>query len=52
MNIAVVQQEALPVLDEAGIGYQQKAAGLYAVDAIELAAGLCCSAVRAGTVAW
>jgi thiamine thiazole synthase len=48
MNIAVVQQEALPVLDETGIGYQQKAEGLYAVDAIELAAGLCCSAVRAG----
>jgi sulfide-dependent adenosine diphosphate thiazole synthase len=48
MNVAVVQQEAIPVLDEMNIRYKPKAGGLYAVDAIELAAGLCWNAVRAG----
>jgi thiamine thiazole synthase len=50
MNVAVVQQEAIPVLDEMAIRYTPKSSGLYAVDAIELAAGLCYSAVRAGVV--
>lgn len=48
MNVAVVQQEAIPILDELGIRYQPQSGGLYAVDAIELAAGLCWHAVRAG----
>lgn len=48
MNVAVVQQEAIPVLDELSIRYQPKFGGLYAVDAIELAAGLCWNAVRTG----
>jgi len=48
MNVAVVQREAIPVLDEMNIRYKPKSGGLYAVDAIELAAGLCWNAVRAG----
>ncbi|NLF67580.1 MAG: thiazole biosynthesis protein [Candidatus Anammoximicrobium sp.] len=48
MNVAVVQQEAIPVLDEMHIRYTPKSEGLYVVDAIELAAGLCFSAVQAG----
>jgi thiamine thiazole synthase len=48
MNVAVVQQEAVPVLEEMGIRYTPKSAGLYAVDAVELAAGLCFKALQAG----
>jgi thiamine thiazole synthase len=50
MNIAVVQQEAIPVLEEMSIRYTPKSPGLYAVDAIELAAGLCFKAAQAGVV--
>lgn len=48
MNVAVVQQEAVPILEEMRIRYTPKSAGLYAVDAVELAAGLCFQALQAG----
>jgi len=48
MNVAVVQQKAIPILEEMRIRYTPKSAGLYAVDAVELAAGLCFHALQAG----
>ena len=48
MNIAVVQEEAVPLLSEMGIRTKPAEDGLYAVDAIELGAGLCWNAVQAG----
>jgi len=48
MNVAVVQQEAVPILDEMRIRYTPKSAGLFAVDSVELAAGLCLGALQAG----
>lgn len=48
MNIAVVQEEAVSLLDELGIRSTPSGNGLFAVDAIELGAGLCTSAVRVG----
>lgn len=48
MNVAVVQEEAVPLLSEMGIRSKPAQGGLYAVDAIELAAGLCWNAVQAG----
>jgi len=48
MNVAALQQDALPILDEAGIRHERRAHGLYAVDAIELASALCVRALHAG----
>ena len=48
MNVAVVQKEAVPLLSEMGIRSKPAQDGLYAVDAIELGAGLCWNAVQAG----
>jgi thiazole biosynthesis enzyme len=48
MNIAVVQEEAVPLLTELGIRCELRREKLYAVDAIELSAGLCLKAVQAG----
>jgi sulfide-dependent adenosine diphosphate thiazole synthase len=48
MNVAVVQEKAVPLLSEMGIRSKPSQDGLYAVDAIELAAGLCWNAVQAG----
>ncbi len=48
MNVAVVQEEAVPLLDELGIRSQLRRENLHAVDSIELAAGLCCKALQAG----
>jgi len=50
MNEAVVQDDALELLDEIGITYKSGNAGLYTVDAIELAAGLALRAVQRGVV--
>ena len=50
MNIAVVQEAAVPLLSEMGIRSKPAKDGLYAVDAIELGAGLCWNAVQAGAV--
>jgi len=48
MNIAVIQDAALPILDEFGIRHKASGDGLHAVDAVELAAGLCWNALHAG----
>ena len=48
MNVTVVQEKAVPLLSEMGIRSKQEQDGLYAVDAIELGAGLCWNAVQAG----
>jgi thiazole biosynthesis enzyme len=48
MNVAVVQEEAVPLLSEMGIRGKRGQDGLYAVDAIELSAGLCWNAVQVG----
>jgi thiamine thiazole synthase len=48
MNVAVVQEEAVSLLSEMGIRTTPAQDSLYAVDAIELAAGLCWNAVQAG----
>ena len=48
MNIAVVQEEAVSLLSDMGIRSKPAQSGLYAVDAIELGAGLCWNAVQAG----
>jgi len=48
MNVAVVQEEAIPLLGEMGIHCKPARDGLYAVDAIELGAGLCWNAVQVG----
>jgi len=48
MSVAVVQDEAVALLNEMGIPCKPKGNNLYAVDAIELAAGLCYNALQAG----
>jgi thiamine thiazole synthase len=50
MNDIVVQQEAVPILDAAGIRRAPCSNGLYVVDATELACALCLAALRAGAV--
>ena len=48
MSVAVVQDEVISLLDEMGIRSQPRRGNLHAVDAIELAAGLCWNAVHVG----
>ena len=48
MNEAVIQEEALPVLDEANIRHKPTEEGLHTVDTMEMAAGLCLQALHAG----
>lgn len=50
MNMAVIQDEAVPLLDEMGIRSQARQGNLHAVDTIELAAGLCLKAIQAGVI--
>lgn len=50
MNEIVIQAEAVPVLEAAGIRHDRKAEGLAVVDAAELACALCLQAIRAGAV--
>lgn len=50
MNEAVVEANALPILDKAGIRYSEYSDGLYTVDTNELASGLCLQALKAGAV--
>lgn len=50
MNQVVVQDGALPLLDEIGIRHEPWHGELHVADAIELAAGLCLRAVQAGVV--
>jgi len=47
MNQAVVQDEALSILDDVGVRHAPYAGGLHTVDTIELTAGLCLAAIRA-----
>lgn len=48
MNVAVVQEEAVALLEEMGIRSTAAKDGLYAVDSVELGAGLCVAAIQAG----
>lgn len=48
MNEIIVQQEAIPVLDAAGIRSERRYEGLCVIDAAELACALCLQALRAG----
>jgi thiamine thiazole synthase len=48
MNDIVVQNEAVPILDTAGIRYVECSDGLFVADAAELARALCLQALRAG----
>ena len=48
MNVAVVEENALRILESYGIQYSEFKNGLYTVDTNELAAGLCFHAVQAG----
>ena len=45
---AVVQADALPLLDEIGVKYELRRMDLYATNAIELASGLCLKAIQSG----
>lgn len=49
MSEAVVQDDAVPLLDEIGVRHKIGRQGLHTVDAMELAAGLCVKAIQAGT---
>ncbi|MFW6065535.1 MAG: sulfide-dependent adenosine diphosphate thiazole synthase [Planctomycetota bacterium] len=48
MNIAIVQDEAVGILDEFSIGHQDRGGSLHSVEAGELAAGLCVKAIQNG----
>jgi thiamine thiazole synthase len=48
MSVAVVQEQAVALLREMGIRCAARQDKLYAVDAMELAAGLCWNALQAG----
>ncbi|MCK5219765.1 thiazole biosynthesis protein [bacterium] len=50
MNEAVIQEEALPLLDEVGIRHQPSQGGLHTTDAVELASGLCFHALQSGVI--
>ena len=49
-NEIVVQQDALPILDSFGIGYQEAGDGFFTADAVETASGLIFGARKAGAV--
>jgi thiamine thiazole synthase len=48
MSEAVVQDEALPVLRDTGMEAKSARPGLYTIDAMKLASGLCFQALQAG----
>lgn len=48
MNEIVVQEEAVPILEAAGIRHECRYEGMYVIDAAELACALCLQAIRAG----
>ena len=50
LNEVVVQDEALPVLEEAGVRRERRQEGLCVVDAVELAAALTLRALHSGAV--
>jgi len=49
MNQVVVQEEALSILDEAGVGHMPRGC-LFTADAMELASALCLKAMQAGAI--
>jgi thiamine thiazole synthase len=48
MSQVVIQEDALPLLNDVGVKYEMRRKDLYAADAIELAAGLCSKTLQAG----
>ena len=50
MNEAVVQDEAISIMEDLDIGFKPASAGLFTVDTVEMAAGLCLRATKAGAV--
>lgn len=48
MNVVVIQEEAIPMMKDLGIRCELCENGLYAVDSVELSAGMCYHAVQAG----
>lgn len=48
MSEAVIQDEALPLLDDVGVRHRQGPKGIHTTDAMELAAGLTFHAIQAG----
>jgi thiazole biosynthesis enzyme len=50
MNEIVVQEEAVPILDGAGIRHERCGDGLHVLDAAELACALCLQALRADAI--
>jgi thiamine thiazole synthase len=50
MNEIVVEDEALPLLETAGVRNDRRSEGLRVVNAVELASALCLAAIRAGAV--
>lgn len=50
MNEIVIQEEALPLLDEAGIRHVKRSEGLYGADAVETASALVVQALHSGAV--
>ncbi len=50
LNEVVVQEEAVPVLEEVGVRHDRRYEGLCVVDAVELAAALALKATQAGAV--
>ena len=50
MNEIVLQDDALAILQETGVRYRHVQGRLYALDAMELASGLCFKAIQSGAV--
>ncbi|MDY7009659.1 MAG: sulfide-dependent adenosine diphosphate thiazole synthase [Planctomycetota bacterium] len=50
MNEVVIQDQAIPAVDDIGVRHREKTPGLHTVDSVELACGLCLNAVRSGAV--
>ena len=48
MNEVVIQEAALPLIQAVNLRHQKREGGLYTVDSVELAAGLCFHALQAG----
>lgn len=48
MSVAVVQEEAIDMLDRMGIRCRPRRKSLYSIDAAELASGLCWNAIQVG----
>jgi thiamine thiazole synthase len=49
-NEIVLQEDAIPIVDDLGIGYQEKGEGYYTMDSVEATSTIISRCVRAGTV--